>query len=327
MLGFLEAGYGNILLAVICLLGIAGTWMAGRRYRRMTREMESLSGGQSKYLKQMRNKFETSYRVNRGVNNVGLFVERNVAEFRCLGIRLHRLENMAAGAGSLAFLLGCGAALFSYRAGMAMDLVRANLALSLLISAAAMLYWKNADVGRRARDFCIHIQDYLENVLSNRLAATAPREAGGADLSVKEYGERPAGETGQAEEVTRFSGETARSSGETVRSSGEMVRSSGEKVRSSGEEPMSAGRGLRPAEGGGLSSSGAVSFQESAEYEPDYDDRESHKEEIDYLRQSLDRIASGREPQEGGERRKRKKPRLSPEEQGLIEDILREYFA
>lgn len=307
MLGFLEAGYGNVLLALICFLGIAGTWMAGRRYRRLTREMENLSGGQSKYLKQMRNKFETSYRVNKGVNNVGLFVEKNVGEFRFLGIRLYRLENMAAGAGSLAFLLGCGAALFSYQAGMAMNTVRVNLALSLLISAAAMLYWKNADVGHRARDFCIHIQDYLENVLANRLAATAPRENGGTDMSVKEYGERPAGETAQAAE--------------------EAVKFSGEALRSSGEEPKPVGRGLKPAEGGGFSASGAVSFQESAEYEPEYGDRESHKEEIDYLRQSLDRIASGREPQEGQEKRKRKKPRLSPEEQGLIEDILREYFA
>lgn len=315
MLGFLEAGYGNILLAVICFLGIAGTWMAGRRYRRLTREMESLSGGQSKYLKQMRNKFETSYRVNRGVNNVGLFVERNVAEFRFFGIRLRRLENMAAGAGSLAFLLGCGAALYSYQAGVAMNTVRVNLALSLLISAAAMLYWKNADVGRRARDFCIHIQDYLENVLANRLAATAPREAaapretGGADMPVREYGERPAGDTGQAAE--------------------EAVRFSGESLRDSGEEPKTAGRVGKPAEGGGLSASGSAAFKGPAEYEPeyDYDGRESHKEEIDYLRQSLDRIASGREPQEDGGHRKRKKPRLSPEEQGLIEDILREYFA
>lgn len=307
MFGFLEAGYGNVLLAVICFLGIAGTWMAGRRYRRLIREMENLSGGQSKYLKQMRNKFETSYRINRGVNNVGLFVERNVGEFRFLGIRLYRLENMAARAGSLAFLLGCGAALFSYREGMAIDTVRLNLALSLLISAAALLYWKNANVGRRARDFCIHIQDYLENVLASRLAATAPRETGGADMPVKEYGEKPAGETVQAaEEVTKVSGEP---------------------VRFSGEESMSAGKGLKPAEGGGLSASGAASFKEPADYEPAYGDRESHREEIDYLRQSLDRIASGREPQAEEERRKRKKPRLSPEEQGLIEDILREYFA
>lgn len=307
MLGFLEAGYGNILLALICFLGIAGTWMAGRRYRCLTREMENLSGSQSKYLKQMRNKFETSYRVNKGVNNVGLFVEKNVGEFRFMGIRLYRLENMAAGAGSLAFLLGCGAALFSYWAGMAMNTVRVNLALSLLISAAAMLYWKNADVGRRARDFCIHIQDYLENVLANRLAATAPKENGGMDMPVKEYGERLAGETGQAAE--------------------EAVRFSGEPLKFSGEDLKPAGRGLKPAEGGGLDGSGVASFQESAEYEPENGGRESHKEEIDYLRQSLDRIASGREPQEEGERRKRKKPRLSPEEQGLIEDILREYFA
>ena len=69
MFGFLEAGYGNVLLAVICFLGIAGTWMAGRRYRRLIREMENLSGGQSKYLKQMRNKFETSYRINRKRNS------------------------------------------------------------------------------------------------------------------------------------------------------------------------------------------------------------------------------------------------------------------
>ncbi len=307
MFGFLEAGYGNVLLAVICFLGIAGTWMAGRRYRRLIREMENLSGGQSKYLKQMRNKFETSYRINRGVNNVGLFVERNVGEFRFLGIRLYRLENMAARAGSLAFLLGCGAALFSYREGMAIDTVRLNLALSLLISAAALLYWKNANVGRRARDFCIHIQDYLENVLANRLAATAPKETGGADMPVKEYGERPAGET--------------------VQTVGEAARFSGESLKFSGEESKAAARGQRSPEGGDLSASGAVSIQETAEYEQDYGDWESHKEEIDYLKQSLDRIASGREPEREGERRKRKKSRLSPEEQGLIEDILREYFA
>ena len=55
MLGFLEAGYGNIVLAVICLLGMAGTWMAGRRYRKLTVQTDNMSNTQSKYLKQIKN--------------------------------------------------------------------------------------------------------------------------------------------------------------------------------------------------------------------------------------------------------------------------------
>ena len=58
MLGFLEAGYGNIVLAVICLLGVIGTWIAGRRYRRLTLQTDNISNTQSKYLKQIKNKFE-----------------------------------------------------------------------------------------------------------------------------------------------------------------------------------------------------------------------------------------------------------------------------
>lgn len=276
MLGFLEAGYGNIVLAVICVLGMAGTWLAGRRYRRLILQADDMTGTQSKFLKQLKNKFETSYRINQGVNNVGLFVERNVREFRFLGIKLSRLGNTAAGAASLTFLLGCAAALFCYRAGTVLPVITVNLAGSLLLSAVALVYWRSAEIPQKARDFCIHIQDYLENVLSNRLAATAPREQ-----NCSEQGkEVRAPESTLAESGTSYSWNSPENG----------------KRRTDGSEPAE---------------------------QP----QESHGEEIEYLRQSLDRIASGREPQRDGDLKKRKKPKLSTEEQALIEDILREYFA
>lgn len=293
MLGFLEAGYGNIVLAVVCVLGMAGTWLAGRRYRRLILQTDDMTGTQSKVLKQLKNKFETSYRINQGVNNVGLFVERNVREFRFLGMKLSRLGNTAAGAGSLIFLLGCAAALFCYRAGTVLSVVSVNLAGSMFLSAVALVYWKNAGISQKAGDFCIHIQDYLENVLSNRLAASAPKEQTGSGL-VKE-------ERGQEQTVMEYG-----------------VRDVPEKYMDEPDKPAgepfpweSQERGRKRVE---LSGSGEQV-------------QESHGEEIEYLRQSLDRIASGREPQRDNDVKKRKKPKLSTEEQALIEDILREYFA
>ena len=281
MLGFLEAGYGNIVLAVICLLGMAGTWMAGRRYRKLTVQTDNMSNTQSKYLKQIKNKFETSYRVNQGVNNVGLFVERNIQEFRFMGIRLQNLGNMAAGAGSLAIVLGGGAALLCYRGGTAIPVVVTNLSVSMLAAGAALLYWKNADVKQKARNFCIHMQDYLENILSNRLAASAPKDGGNQESFAERVWERGGEDTGKP-----AGGQHGVSRQESKGAEGPA------------QEPREAAFG-----------SG------------------SHREEIEYLRQSLDRIASGREQQKDGEEGWRRKPKFTPEEKGLIEDILREYFA
>lgn len=258
MLGFLEVGYGNIILAVVCLLGMIGTWTAGRKYQKLILQMDNIAGMQSKYLKQLKNKFETSYRVNQGVNNVGLFVEKNVMECRFLGIRLKQLGNMSASAGGLAALLGGAGALFCSYAGTAFPTVLRNFAGSLLAGAIALLYWKFVNVPEKEKELCIHIQDYLENVLSSRLAARPLKEAG-----------------------RESAGEKAVDTPKTI-----------SELEAERQEPVQ---------------------------------QESHKEEIDYLKQSLDRIASGREPSQG--EAKRKHSRFSKEEQSLIEDILREYFA
>ncbi len=279
MLGFLEAGYGNIVLAVICLLGVIGTWIAGRRYRRLTLQTDNISNTQSKYLKQIKNKFETSYRVNQGVNNVGLFVERNVQEFRFMGVKLQDLGNTAAGAGSLAFILGGGAALICYNAGVALPTVVTNLAVSMLVAAAALLYWKNANVKQKSQNFCVHMQEYLENVLSNRLAANTPRENG--------IGER------------------------------NREKSSADSLKAAGMQQMS----------GYHNENCGAEVQNTDSREGNKQENESHREEIEYLRQSLDRIASGREPLKEDDEGRRKKPKFTPEEKSLIEDILREYFA
>jgi len=259
MLGFLEAGYGNMILAAVCLLGMAGTWIASRKYQKLILQMDNVAGMQSKYLKQLKNKFETSYRVNRGVHNVGLFVEKNLMECRFLGIRLKRLGNAAVCSGGLAVLIGGAVALFCSYAGMALPAVARSFAGSLLAGATAGLYWKFANVAERERELHIYIHDYLENVLTSRLAAHPLKETVGREAAAEKASETP----------------------KTI-----------SELEAERQEPVQ---------------------------------NESHREEIDYLKQSLDRIASGREPAQG--EGKRKHPRFSKEEQRLIEDILREYFA
>ena len=149
----------------------------------------------------------------------------------------------------------------------------------MLVAAGALLYWRNANVKQKSQNFCVHMQEYLENVLSNRLAANTPRENG--------IGER------------------------------NREKSSADSLKAAGMQQMS----------GYHNENCGAEVQNTDSREGNKQENESHREEIEYLRQSLDRIASGREPLKEDDEGRRKKPKFTPEEKSLIEDILREYFA
>ena len=78
MLEFLQTGKAVYLLAAICLIGMAGRLAAGSFYKRLIKETGNMMLTKNKWLRELRQRAEDTYRLNQGVANTRVFVERQV---------------------------------------------------------------------------------------------------------------------------------------------------------------------------------------------------------------------------------------------------------
>ena len=77
-MSFLETGRALYLLAAICLGGIMVRLAAGSFYKRLIRESSNLALAKNRYLRALRQNAEDTYRINMGMNNTRVYLERQI---------------------------------------------------------------------------------------------------------------------------------------------------------------------------------------------------------------------------------------------------------
>ena len=92
MMSFLETGRALYLLAAICLGGIMVRLAAGSFYKRLIRESSNLALAKNRYLRALRQNAEDTYRINMGMNNTRVYLERQIYSLRFMGISLQGFE-------------------------------------------------------------------------------------------------------------------------------------------------------------------------------------------------------------------------------------------
>lgn len=292
MLNFLQSGKALYVLAVVCGLGILGRIVTQNLYKRLIKESANMSLTKNKTLRDLRQKAENTYRVNQGIRNTRDYLERQLYDVRFLGTRL---STWAAVPGQMAllgfFLGGVGAfASYWYRCDSYYIVLYASMGtLSALF--LGILEHGGGSTEIRHQQLLAELQDYLDNTLCGKIIQ--PRSlAGGNRAAVGVSG------TGTNQMAAQADDEAAIELPEKVKRRTQL--------RKTGPEKQISRAAVQPG----------PRLQKADSVTP--------RKDIDYLKQSLEQIAAGREKNHPNSNWAND---LSPEELKLIGEIIREYLS
>lgn len=169
MLEFLQTGKAIYALAAVCLIGMLSKLAARSLYKRLIRETGNMMLTKNKWLRELRQRAEDTYRLNQGVANTQVFVERQIDEAKMGMFTPQGWSEFSNQMTALCFLLG-GAAAFGaywYRCDSYYIILYSSMGLLTGIFNVMVDYGVGLDNKRRRLSTCL--QDYLENSLWKRL--------------------------------------------------------------------------------------------------------------------------------------------------------------
>ena len=114
MMSFLQTGKALYILAAICLAGIISRLVAGSFYKGLIKESVNMALTKNKYLRNLKQNAEDTYRINQGMNNTRVYLERQLYGLRVMGMSVRGLDNLSGQLTLLCFLAGGAAAFLSY---------------------------------------------------------------------------------------------------------------------------------------------------------------------------------------------------------------------
>lgn len=352
MLQFLQTGKALYVLAAVCALGILSKLVTSSLYKRLIRETGNMALTKNKNLKALKQKTENLFLLNHGIRNTSAYIDKQVYGFRFMKVSLDNWDNLSVQAMILCFLVGGAAAFASYWYRCDSYYIVLYGTMGILSGLFLVFVDNGANIAAKRQQLADCLVDYVENsphfyknvdkLLEN--ADTDKRNKAAAGIakprlreigrkSMKAAEETAAGEetglTAGKEEVqertSRFhieKGADKAESGKTGSAQGE--RQGGKlsvlsrKKGGSGDDPVPFTAGARnegrPAEG----------------------EEDELTKSIEYLRESLDQIAAGREQtgremqqaarQPEKENLQRARKELKPEDIKLLGEILKEYL-
>lgn len=343
MLQLLQTGKALYVLAAICFLSLAGKFIARNLYKRLIRETDNMTLTKNKYLRSLKQKAENTYRVNQGITNTQVYLEKQLYSYRFMGLSLNNWGNFSNQMTLLCFLLGGVGAFASYwyRCDTYYIVLYGSMGiLSGLLSIVMDSGWNPSE---KRMQLIISLQDYMENSLFGRMAKLGPDDLM-EEVVVQE---------------TARSGREAARSGDRGKSGVFSERISQEQI-SQGTGTDRAVQGIGDRAGQGISTDravqatgtdragqgtstervvqertaterntvvaakrgkGRVSMRDTAvEAPPD----NSSRKDIDYLKRSLEQIAVSREKNRADDKWVKD---LDPAEVKLIGEILHEYLS
>ena len=342
MLEILETGKALYVLAAVCILGLLSRMMARNLYKRLIRETDNMTLTKNRYLRELKQKAENSYRLNQGIQNTEAYLEKQLMNYRFFGLTLNGWGNLSNQFTVLCFLAGGAAAFLSYWYRCDNYYIVLYGTVGILAGLFTLFVDCGVNLSERKLQLLNALQDYMENSLFYRLsretASTVEgsmRESkrgtirenvgreGGRNGSIRELNIRDLTIT-EDEEQDKFSGE-----GISNISSRERVRGERAKADRTKTDRMKSERGK--AEN---SRTGTLAELEEREEEAEQPSKKSgrlakksQKEEtdnqMDYLKRSLEQIAASREKNQGdGDWIKE----LSSDELELVDEILKQYL-
>lgn len=158
------------LMIGMITVGVLSKFVIGIIYDVLIRETENIGSSKNRLLKQMKLKFENCYKLNLGVSNTGVFVDKYMYKYRICGISLSQLDTFSDLVMIVIVILNLIAFVYSLSGNYGM---KDYLWYGIITAVSWLLFQfidKAIDVDGKQTVVRVNIRDYLENSLSNRLA-------------------------------------------------------------------------------------------------------------------------------------------------------------
>lgn len=176
MISFLQTGKALYVLAAICLAGVFSRLMAGSFYKRLIKESSNMALTKNRCLRGLKQSAEDTYRINQGMSNTRVYLERQMYGLRMGGMSVRKLDNLSGQLTLLCFLAGGGAAFLSYWYRSDNYYIVLYGTIGILTGMFTMLVDYGVNLEDKRRQLLTGIQDYMENAMWPRM-----NREGGAD--------------------------------------------------------------------------------------------------------------------------------------------------
>ncbi|MBQ8815435.1 MAG: hypothetical protein IJZ85_13180 [Lachnospiraceae bacterium] len=169
MLTFIESGVFIYVLAAIAGVGIITKLVSAVRYSRLEHQAEDVALTGDTYIRLWKNKFENAYRINKGMNDPELFVERCINQCRMLGLQLSKWDRLNRVLCSVCLVLSAVAVTVEVRGGVETALVLDHFLTSLSICSLMVFIEVFCETGEKRQRIGLNLTEYFVNTLSHRL--------------------------------------------------------------------------------------------------------------------------------------------------------------
>jgi hypothetical protein len=158
-----------ILTLVFMVIGILYQIVIGFTYQRMIQAADTMSGVESKLLCQCKERFVNCYKLNGGVANISVFVDKYINRIRILGMSVNFMKHLS---GQL-MLAGVFMAGFGVCKGIVEGRKFVDLLPFYIISLFGIYLYLSVmsvvDMSNRRKILKTNLVDYLENTVAQRL--------------------------------------------------------------------------------------------------------------------------------------------------------------
>ena len=165
-----------VLMGMSAFAGVVSKVIVGRTLRKLVAAAESMGKSNHPLMRLVRAKFEHTCMISEKVENVGVFVDKYLYEYRVGGVRLHAWRRLQMAGAGLCLILGGVGAIISYRIKGATEQTAmiggTGVALALIVFLVHML----TDEEYRLDAVRNYMVDYLENIYQHRYEKTYKKE-------------------------------------------------------------------------------------------------------------------------------------------------------
>lgn len=165
-----------VLMGGAAICGIVSKLVVSITLKRLVRASGNMNKSTHPFMRLVRAKFEHACMISEKVENVGVFVDKYLYEYRVIGMKLHSLRRMERAASGICLMLGIlGAALSYIRDGMQEQVIQ-MCAIGAGLAILVFLVHLITDEGYRMNMVRNYMVDYLENICMHRYEKTYQRE-------------------------------------------------------------------------------------------------------------------------------------------------------
>lgn len=165
-----------VLMGILTVIGIVSKLIANVTLKQLVRAAGNMNKSAHPLMRLVRAKFEHACMISDTVENVRVFVDKYLYEYKVIGMKLHSWRRMEKATAGLCLILGAAGALLEYAVNGMGDMVIKTGAAGAGLAILLYLVHLTTDEEYRMEAVQNYMVDYLENVCLHRYEKAYQKE-------------------------------------------------------------------------------------------------------------------------------------------------------